>query len=211
MGIDSPQGANKESRAAYTSSRQLAEDVLVLRDVIAGLPGSHELCPRTESWQTQIDTFGLHLATTRCAAEREDLCRGHGRNLHEVRTPHVTRFAGRGGSLSSVDRFHRSASLACQAAVLAADPGIAQPVRAHLHQVTASFSLEAIGAHVISMTSSVSDVLTVLWLWKQTCQEQTKVTEGATIQGARTSPSAQGFQLCHCWKRFTTSSREPRS
>ena len=36
-----------------------------------------------------------------------------------------------------------------------------------LHGVADHYSLQPLGAHVISMTSSVTDVLTVLWLWNR--------------------------------------------
>ncbi len=60
----------------------------------------------------------------------------------------------------------------------------------HFTRWSRAYSLDAIGAHVISMTSSVSDVLTVLWLWTQTARPQ---SEGARDQ-AETSRN-QGIPI----------------
>jgi phosphoenolpyruvate carboxylase len=40
-----------------------------------------------------------------------------------------------------------------------------------LHETSAAFGSDAIGGHVISLTRTASDVLTVLWLWRQTRAE----------------------------------------
>jgi phosphoenolpyruvate carboxylase len=145
----------------------LAADVSILGDAIERLPGSRSYSQELSAWLTQIETFGLHLA-------RLDV-----RQNAKVYAEVFNEIANKTGlhpspeSLEEPERC-RLLSESIDRSVGLCDhefsPQTAEALRVFetLHQVASTYSLEAVGAHVISMTSSVSDVLTVLWLWTQT-------------------------------------------
>jgi phosphoenolpyruvate carboxylase len=160
--------ASMPTDAAYSSACELAGDVSVLSDAIGDLPGSRYVADELDRWRTQIETFGLHLA-------RLDV-RQNAAVYHEVVNEILSR-AGLHEQPESLDEAGR-----CEILLQSLDhpiplddwelsPAATESLSLFhvLHRVARECSLSAIGAHVISMTSAPSDVLTVLWLWQQTC------------------------------------------
>ena len=152
---------------AYSTSQELEEDVQVLLDSISDLPGCELYRVELHSWKTQVDTFGLHLA-------RLDV-RQNAKVYSQVFDEIVS-------TLGLVDQ---SGDLDEQQRRDLLTKTMDMPLRVYghhcsetteevlslfgvLHGVTDNYSMQPLGAHVISMTSSVTDVLTVLWLWRQT-------------------------------------------
>jgi phosphoenolpyruvate carboxylase len=167
--------------ATYRSARQLAADVSILSDAIDRLPGSQSFSQELNAWLTQIETFGLHLARL----DVRQNAKVHLEVFNEIATE-----IGLHPSPESLEEAERcrllSESIDTPAKLSGHEfsPQTAEALRVFetLHQVASTYSLEAIGAHVISMTSSVSDVLTVLWLWTKTAPEQDQ-SENASDAG----------------------------
>ena len=172
--------------AAYTSADELAEDVALLSTSIARIPGSRYTSHGVKSWQTQIDTFGLHLA-------RLDV-RQNAKVYREV-IDEIFRVTGLHESPDTLSEEERCQllvkSLGTPVTISEDDvsPAVQEAWRLFklLHQIAAEYSMSAIGTHVISMTSAPSDVLTVLWLWEQTSGDSAH--SGAETQsGTETLP-----------------------
>ncbi len=167
--------------AAYRTADELATDVDVLDSAIRSLRGGQHIASELSAWQTQIQTFGLHLAKLDVRQNAsvykqvvdELLLKS---NWHPE--PDSLPEAGRVQVLSET-----------LGRPLAIDPSQLSPIAREtldlfgvLHHIAAEHSQSAIGAHVISMTSAPSDVLTVLWLWE--------LTQGKTEPAASCIPIA---------------------
>lgn len=163
--IDSNSSQDNEV-AAYESSCELASDVAVLADAIQGIAAHEHMLLEVRGWQTQINTFGLHLA-------RLDV-RQNAKIHREVLAEILQR--------TSVceDFLALDESARCDLLVQTLDSPIEVDESAlsemafeswqtfrTLHRVVDRYSPAALGAYVISMTSAASDALTVLWLWRQ--------------------------------------------
>jgi phosphoenolpyruvate carboxylase len=166
--------------AGYRLASELEDDVRLLREVVDSLPGSESYSQELRAWQIQIETFGLHLA-------RLDV-RQNAKVYSEVFNEIATRL-GLHPDPQSLDEPARR-QLLCDTMNPplrlfghGCSPQTEEALKLFdtLHWVSSHYSLEAVGAHVISMTSSVSDVLTVLWLWKQTFQGRSDEEMGRGI------------------------------
>ena len=159
--------ASKNPDAIYKTACDLAADVSVLARAIETLRGGGYVAEDLSAWQTQIETFGLHLA-------RLDV-----RQNAAVYTEVVNELLDGTGWHANAKDLDETARVAILSETLGRPLEIrsedlspmAQETLALfrlLHQTSSEFSKAAIGAHVISMTSAPSDVLTVLWLWELT-------------------------------------------
>ena len=156
--------------AVYDSACELAGDLSLLRLALGDIPGILHTAQDLERWQAQIDTFGLHLA-------RLDV-RQNASVYREV-LDDIFRQTNLSESYASLDESQRCRLLQETLGQPLPDfdesgPMVGETLRLFrtLHQVVNEFSIAAIGAHVISMTSAASDVLTVLWLWQLTSESK---------------------------------------
>ncbi|TWT49583.1 Phosphoenolpyruvate carboxylase [Rubripirellula amarantea] len=163
------QDGQSSDGAAYDSACQLAGDVALIETVLRDLPGSRYVTSDVKAWQSQIDTFGLHLA-------KLDV-----RQNAAVYTEVVNELLKRGGwsdAPESLDESGRCEALTSSLGekVPNLDGASAMTLETialfrTLHKIARTYSMAAIGTHVISMTSTPSDALTVLWLWQLTTEE----------------------------------------
>lgn len=160
-------GCGENSPGGYGSGRELAEDAAVLAEATGQLPAAAYLVREVRAWQNQIATFGLHLA-------RLDV-----RQNAAVYRQVIDELLVATGLAQQPAMLEESARCRLLSETLATDLGIDEtalsPQSAEtialfrtLHRAAAQYSMDAIGAHVISMTSAPSDVLAVQWLWRQT-------------------------------------------
>ncbi len=154
---------------AYASATELQEDVeLLIRSLEATPAGRHGVFGLRD-WLTQINTFGFHLA-------RLDV-RQNAKIYSQVMDG-ILRRSGHCENWMELDGDARVAflekTLDVKLALVAGESEAESMERETLamfrmlHEVADEFTHSAFGAHVISMAASPSDVLTVLWLTKQT-------------------------------------------
>lgn len=154
------------SSGAYTAARQLEADIVQLRDAFGEQPGYSVVTDGIVSWLDQIRIFGFHLAkldvrqdSRQYAAvvgellEKHGICQNYAEFSEEQRQEVLTTTLEKplvlfGGGLS--DQARETLSLFRL-----------------LRRITATFGADALGGHVVSMTHAPSDVLSVLWLWRQ--------------------------------------------
>ncbi len=171
------------SEGAYESACELAGDVHVLSAALEATPGGKHLLPELQAWQSQIETFGFHLA-------KLDV-RQNAKVYTEV-IREIFQQSRLGVNWETLDEAERVRLLEETLEVdlpideVQASPSVRETLSLFrtLHRVTDKFTRSAIGAHVISMTSAPSDVLTVLWFWKQTaagCEQQSSIATGPPI------------------------------
>jgi len=159
---------------AYLSPAELERDVSVLLDAITKSSGGELFTEEIETWIDRIRIFGFHLARLDVRQDarqyREvlnelfqklELCEDP-ESLEEIKRQEILLFTlGEQTHLPN----HET------------DEGLSQAVQDTLdlfrllHQVVKAFGSQALGGHVISMASTPSDVLTVLWLWRLTASE----------------------------------------
>lgn len=157
--------------AAYPSACELAADVTVLESSLSRIPGGQSMARELRDWQSQIETFGLHLASL-------DI-RQNARVYQDVLNE-IFRLTGLSADPESLDEEGRCRLLqeTLRLRLTIAEDEVSDAARETLrlfrtlHRVASQYSMSAIGAHVISMTSAASDVLTVLWLWEQTSDRE---------------------------------------
>ncbi len=153
----------------YRTSDQLERDVECLLVAVRELPGSSNYMPELRAWKSQVITFGLHLARLDVRQNAKVYCEVFNEiasqlGLHE-NPASLDELGRRRLLLETMDLPLRLSGHRCTE-----QTEEALQLYELLHWIAATYSLEPVGAHVISMTSSVTDVLTVLWLWKQTHQ-----------------------------------------
>ena len=162
--------SSETTAGAYESARELAVDVRLLLDEVSAVEGGSKMVEGLAGWLAQIDTFGLHLArldvrqNAKVYAEVMDAILANAR-LCESRE-----------SLGEAELTELLASTLDQSIGLHADklsPLGQDTLKLYrdLHQIRRRFSESALGALVISMTANASDVLSVLWLWRQTAPD----------------------------------------
>ncbi|MDA9777025.1 phosphoenolpyruvate carboxylase [Rubripirellula sp.] len=152
---------------AYADSQELQEDVQVLVDAVGDLPGGDLYRFELLDWKTQVETFGLHLA-------RLDV-RQNAKIYREVFSEIASRLGlsddpEKLSEQQRQDLLIKTMDLPLRVFGHDCSENTEEALRLFevLHEVTDRYSLRPLGAHVISMTSSITDVLTVLWLWRQT-------------------------------------------
>lgn len=150
----------------YATADELRADVQVLLDSIGGLPGCDLYQVELIAWQTQVETFGLHLARL----DVRQNANVYSEVFNEIATRLGLHEAPEGlGEVERQDLLVRTMDLPLRVYGHRCSDSTEETLRLFdvLHGVTDHYSLSPLGAHVISMTSSVTDVLTVLWLWRQ--------------------------------------------
>lgn len=155
----------RHSPEVYASADELFKDVELLHDTLQCSPGGPWLADEVMHWLDQIKTFGFHLAQLDV---RQD-----SRQYREVIDELLQR-TGLCQDASALEEEERMQILAetLEATLTLQDDDLSPMARETLslfellrNQVD-TYEPEALGGHVISMTRTPSDILTVLWLWK---------------------------------------------
>ncbi|NOY29889.1 MAG: phosphoenolpyruvate carboxylase [Planctomycetes bacterium] len=163
------------TEGAYTSSLELEQDVSTLHDAIAQSSGGEFLTGELKTWLDRIHVFGLHLArldVRQDARQYREVMDGLFQNLGRCSEPESLDERGRQDLLKNglrEGKVHFRNTV--EQASFSQEAQETLDLFRLLHRVAERFGPEAIGGHVISMTSAPSDVLTVLWLWQQTAPE----------------------------------------
>lgn len=161
---------------AYLSASELAGDVRVLYDAVVDSPAGELLATEVQTWLDRIGVFGLHLARLDV---RQD-ARRHREAMDEIFVA-----AGLMKSTEPIDEAKRLEIL-----TNTLDRRIRVPIDklspetletldlfGRLHETVETYGIDCLGGHVISMTSAPSDMLTVLWLWRQTSPDSLAVAD----------------------------------
>jgi len=156
---------------AYTSSSELALDVSVLLDAVTNAAGGEFFTEEIETWLDRISIFGFHLArldVRQDARQYRNVLNELFLKLKLCEAPEALEEDGRQKILLSTlgEKIHAPSQDAIGDLSQSAQDTLT--LFRLLHQVVDSFGMQALGGHVISMASSPSDVLTVLWLWQLT-------------------------------------------
>jgi phosphoenolpyruvate carboxylase len=170
---------------AYRSADELAADVEKLATALEATPAGIRGAAGLRDWLSQIETFELHLA-------RLDV-----RQNAKIYTDVMDSIMRRTGQCESWRALDNAARVKLLESTLDfmlrlsgsdADPMERETLAMFymLHDVTAACTKAAFGAHVISMAAAPSDVLTVLWLWKQTSTASNDLLTGT--QGMPIAP-----------------------
>ncbi len=157
---------------SYESATEMGADVTALLESVTKFPGGNLLAEEVTVWLDQIAAFGFHLA---CLDVRQD-----GRQYRGVMNE-LLAACGLSADAESLDEKQRQRVLIDsidQPALMGASPVDRTKLSPEaqetlqlfdlLHRVMRSYGPQALGSHVISMTKTPSDVLTVLWMWRQT-------------------------------------------
>lgn len=157
------------STGAYQSADELAGDVEILSEALLATPAGKSGISGVRDWLVQIAAFGFHLA-------RLDV-----RQNAKVYSDVLDSILRQSGHCESWKQLGDNArvqflekSLDAKLPLVVSDNEDDAMARETLamfrmvHDVCGLFTNAAFGAHVISMAAVPSDVLTVLWLYKQT-------------------------------------------
>lgn len=162
-------GTDDSHDLAYQTPSQLRDDVVVLRDAVAAGPSGELISAEVKQWIDRIDMFGFHLAKLDI---RQD-ARVYAPVLRELRSK-ITSPSGIAGDSFSDDADRLSWLCETIDADIKIDESDLSPPAADtvalfrlLRRVDATSGGRAVGSHVISMTASAADVMTVLWFWRQ--------------------------------------------
>lgn len=163
----SPNGVSVDG--AYRSECELHGDLQLLITSLEKTPAGKHAVAGLHDWLTQIETFGFHLA--RLDVRQNAKIHAQVMNSLLARNGHCNDWLAM--DEASKVKFLEG-SLDVKLPIMAGDGEEDHMERETLamfrmlHDVTASYGSQGIGAHVISMAAVPSDVLIVLWLWKQT-------------------------------------------
>ena len=155
---------------AYRDGQDLEQDVDALIVSLNACHGQRVLAEEVQRWFDLTRVFGLNLT-------RLDVRQDAGR-YRQVLTD-LLRAGGQCQDFSALDESQRLNLLTkTMGQALAIDQSQLEPLTQEtlnlfrmLRQAVERFGPDCIGGHVISMTRLPSDLLTVLWLWRQACAE----------------------------------------
>lgn len=161
----SPLGARVEE-GGYACAAELTADVSMLRDCLSQAHNQRLVREEVQPWLDRIGVFGFHLARLDV---RQD-ARYYLRVVAEI----VEKW-GLAENYAALDEAARQKLLRGLIAERRALPtaGVSPEAQqtaelfALLRRTARATKLGALGGHVISMTKAPSDVLTVLWFWRQ--------------------------------------------
>ena len=152
---------------AYSNAQELANDVDGLIGAMDQSPGGAYVASELQTWHDRVETFGFHLARLDV---RQD-ARQHRIVLDDLWKN--SKLCDSPEQLSEEERqqlilrtLNQDVSFATDSLTDLSNETLSLFKLLHLTECT--FGAEALGGHVISMTHTTSDILTVLWLWRQT-------------------------------------------
>ena len=150
---------------SYLTSNELAADVSRIRETLIADGNSEVADNEVQAWIDQIAVFGFHTA-------RLDI-RQHSSVYREVLLElwEAAGLVPDSEPLSESDRLRILSSSLAKASTI--DPPNLSPKAIEtlelfrtVRRIARAYGMQALGGSVISMTSQLSDMLTVLWLWK---------------------------------------------
>jgi phosphoenolpyruvate carboxylase len=154
---------------AYESASDLRRDVGLLAEAIAQTAAAKYLSEDLRTWLKQIDTFGFHLARMDVRQNSiihrdavNELLSATGLHADPQSLPEPERLA----LLQKTLNPHLQLPTGCVSAK-------SQEVLASfdvLHRVSSRYGQSGVGGLIVSMTSSASDILSLLWLWRHTAK-----------------------------------------
>ena len=163
----------------YQSADELATDVGILADALDATPAGKSGISGVRDWLVQIATFGFHLArldvrqNAKVYSDVMDTILRHNGYIENWKSL---------GDAARIQFLEKSLDIKLPLTVGDNEAeSMARETLAMfrmLHDVTATCTKAAFGAHVISMAAVPSDVLTVLWLWKQTSAASNEALTG---------------------------------
>ncbi len=152
---------------AYARADELGQDVSTLFDSVSRWPAGELIAEEVRVWLDRIQVFGFHLARLDVRQESSQ---------YRAVINELMQHLGLSADPEALDETERQ-----QVLIRTLSQNIQLPTETLseaaketldlfrlLHRVVERFGSEAVGGHVISMTHVPSDVLTVLWLWRQT-------------------------------------------
>ncbi len=150
---------------AYPTSGELTADVARLHAALVAAGDAELAETELQPWLDEIAVFGLH--TTRLDIRQHS-------DVYRQVMVEILAAAGlvdQDGELSERQRQQlliETLPIAANLAPVNLSPIAAQTLElfAVIRRVARAYGMEAIGAHVVSMTHAPSDILTVLWLWR---------------------------------------------
>lgn len=156
---------------AYSSTKELTTDVQLLIDSLDGHPGAQHFLPMLFAWQSQIDTFGFHLATLDIRQNSSV----HTRVINELLRQ--TGLCDNPDGLTEAQRAELLVKSANGPRLVPSDSNSDETKETLalfgvLHHAMNDYSPESIGPHIVSMTSAASDLFSVQWLWSRTKTEE---------------------------------------
>ncbi|TWU43029.1 Phosphoenolpyruvate carboxylase [Novipirellula aureliae] len=166
---------NLSGGGAYESPAELQLDLDILLDAIRHCPSGVFVSEEVQVWHDRIEAFGFHLAKLDVRQDSRPYSEVLNELLRSAKlcdSPETLDEAGRQKLLvDTLDQkcvFDRKSlsELACDTLDLFD----------LLHRVSKVHGHDALGGHVVSMTRVPSDILTVLWLWKQTSSASDRET-----------------------------------
>ncbi|WP_417748788.1 phosphoenolpyruvate carboxylase [Rosistilla oblonga] len=154
-------------RGAYANAEGLLADVSLLADAIGQTVAAKYLSEDLRTWVTQIRTFGFYLARL----DVRQNSKVHRETLDELLI--ATGLCEAPQDLTEVERMELlEKTLSPQLQLPTEEVSeTGQEVLATfdvLHRVSTRYGQTGIGALIVSMTSTASDILTLLWLWRHT-------------------------------------------
>ncbi len=152
-------------RGAYGSSAELAADVQIIQRSLSGAHNDLLVHGEIQRWLDQVQVFGLHLARLDV---RQDA------RYYEAVMAELLAAAGVTADFAALTESQRqrvlletlSRPLNWDSSALSGAARETLALMTLLRRSMRSCGPEPLGGHVISMTRTPSDVLTVLWLWE---------------------------------------------
>lgn len=167
---------------AYRDGRELELDVEALIESMRVCRGQQVLAEETQRWLDLTRVFGLHLT-------RLDVRQGSERHC-EVMTD-LLRAIGECNDFAALSEQERQkVLLRTMETSKSIDEERLAPITTEtlglfrvLRRTFERFGTDCLGGHIISMTRSPSDLMTVLWLWRRVCAETwtDSATDGTPI------------------------------
>ena len=154
-----------ERAGAYRSAKELSGDVAILIDAVRCTPSSKRTLGPFLAWKSRIETFGFHLA-------KLDIRQNS--TVYRQVINELMVAAGVSTDPAALDEAARCDLLNNHSVTLPARDSLSPDAQellslfSILHEHAETEGLDAMGAQIVSMTSTASDILSVGWLWNLT-------------------------------------------
>ena len=158
-------GGEQEVAGVYDTSDELFDDVQIVAESLCETGNENIAAQEVQPWLDQITVFGLHMA-------RLDIRQESG--LYKGVIDEVLASAGLVPDIAELDEVARRRALVDNMGAdvkldmdsLAPDSRETLELFTLLRRVARTYSLSAIGQHILSMTRVPSDLLTIMWFWR---------------------------------------------
>lgn len=156
--------AGADAEAAYIDPRDFEADLALLREYLLAGRGERIVADAIDPWQDLARTFGLHFASLDVRQNSEV----HSETLHEVlATLGLIKDGEKPSEEELVEILSQEPPAELDRSNLSDQTKEVLSVFDLLVEKIAAGGLKSFGAYIISMTHELSDIMTVLWLWKR--------------------------------------------